>query len=61
MIHRFINFEIAPNNTEKAFVALQKYTAQVEQDDSGAFMYHQMQEQYQERMTTGIVTASRDF
>ena len=25
MIHRFINFEIAPDNQEKVFVSLQKY------------------------------------
>jgi hypothetical protein len=42
MIHRYINFEIGAANHEKVFVALQKYVQLVEQDDQGAFMYHQI-------------------
>lgn len=61
MIHRFINFEALSTNHEKVFIALQKYVAQVEQDDQGAFMYHQIQEQYEEKMTTGVVASSREM
>lgn len=61
MIHRFINFEISPQNHEKVAEALQKYISLVEQDDNGAFMYHQIQEQYEERLTAGMVSGSRDF
>ena len=48
MIHRYINFEISSQNHEKVFVALQQYVQSVEQDDQGAFMYHQIQEQVQQ-------------
>lgn len=33
MVHRFINFEITPQNHEKVAVALQKYISITEQDD----------------------------
>lgn len=61
MIHRFINFEISPDSHDKVAEALQKYISLIEQDDNGAFMYHQIQEQYEERVTTGVVSGSRDF
>jgi hypothetical protein len=61
MVHRFINFEISPHAHEKVAVALQKYISITEQDDQGAFMYHQIQETYEEKLTTGAVTGSRDF
>ena len=62
MIHRFINFEIAAEDHQKVHTALKRYISLVEQDDQGAFMYHQIQEQYEEQMATGtIIFGSKDF
>ena len=43
------------------FVALQKYTQQVEIEDCGGFMYHQIQEQVSQSFTTGAITENREF
>lgn len=61
MIHRFVNCEVSSKDHERVFAALQAYIGQVELDDQGAFMYHQMQEQYEERLTTGAIAGSREF
>ena len=62
MIHRFIHFEIAAEDHQKVNNALKKYISLIEQDDQGALVYHQIQEQYEERMATGtIIFGSRDF